>query len=89
MGVLSATGRLHDGEREILVRDVGKAGAAEKGDLKVNDRIISIDMSDETTAIAKLNCAVPPRYFTDYLTLLKLDGRWQIVAKSFRFETRE
>jgi hypothetical protein len=54
-----------------------------------HDRIISIDMSDETTALAKLNCAVPPRFFTDYLTLLKLDGRWQIVAKSFRFETRE
>ena len=52
--------------------------------LSRHDRIISIDMSDGTTAIAKLNCAVPPRYFTDYLTLLKLDGRWQIVSKSFR-----
>ena len=43
MGVLSATGRLHHGEREILVRDVGKAGVAEKGGLKVDDRIISIE----------------------------------------------
>ena len=66
----------------------GRASPASQG-LARADRIISIDMSDETTAIAKLNCAVPPRYFTDYLTLLKLDGRWQIVAKSFRFETRE
>ena len=57
--------------------------------LSRHDRIISIDMSDEMTAIAKLNCAVPPRYFTDYLTLLKLDGRWQIVSKSFRSETHE
>ena len=57
--------------------------------LSRHDRIISIDMSDGTTAIAKLNCAVPPRYFTDYLTLLKLDGRWQIVSKSFRSETHE
>ena len=46
-------------------------------------------MSDETTALAKLNCAIPPRYFTDYLTLLKLDGRWQIVSKSFRSEIHE
>ena len=43
MGVLSATGRLHDGEREILIRDVGKAGVAEKAGLKVDDRIISIE----------------------------------------------
>ena len=57
--------------------------------LSRHDRIISIDMSDGTTAIAKLNCAVPPRYFTDYLTLLKLDGRWQIVSKSFRSEIHE
>ena len=57
--------------------------------LSRQDRIISIDMSDGTTAIAKLNCAVPPRYFTDYLTLLKLDGRWQIISKSFCSETHE
>ena len=43
MGVLSATGRLHDGEKEIVVRDVGKGGVAESGGLQVGDRIISID----------------------------------------------
>ena len=42
MGVLSATGRLHDGERDIIVRDVGKGGVAESGGLLVGDRILSI-----------------------------------------------
>ncbi len=42
MGVLSATGRLADGEREILVIDVGKGGAAEQGGLRAEDRIVSI-----------------------------------------------
>ena len=42
LGVLSATGRLHDGEKEIVVRDVGKSGVAESGGLQVGDRIISI-----------------------------------------------
>ena len=42
MGVLSATGRLADGDHEILVIDVGKGGAAERGGLKVGDRIVSI-----------------------------------------------
>ena len=50
------------------------------------DRIISIDMSDNITACAKLSCAVPPKFFTDYLTLLKLEERWQIVSKVFRYE---
>ena len=43
MGVLSATGRLHDGEKEIVLRDVGKGGVAATGGLQVEDRIISID----------------------------------------------
>jgi hypothetical protein len=42
MGVLSATGRLADGERAILVKDVGSGGAAEKGGLLVGDRIVAI-----------------------------------------------
>ena len=42
MGVLSATGRLHDGEKEIVVRDVGKGSVAESGGLQVGDRILSI-----------------------------------------------
>lgn len=43
MGVLSATGRLHDLEREIVILDVGKTGFAEQGGLRSGDRIISID----------------------------------------------
>jgi hypothetical protein len=26
------------------------------------------------------------RYFTDLLTLIHLDGRWQIIAKVFHYE---
>ncbi|MCH7726991.1 MAG: PDZ domain-containing protein [Planctomycetes bacterium] len=42
LGVLSATGRLANGDREILVKDVGKEGAADRGGLKVGDRIVSV-----------------------------------------------
>ena len=41
LGVISATGRLIDGESEILIVDVGKGGVAEKAGLKVGDRIVS------------------------------------------------
>ena len=39
MGVLSATGRLHDGEKEIVVRDVGKGSVAESGGLNLRSLI--------------------------------------------------
>ena len=53
-----------------------------------SDRIVSIDLSGPETAFVKLECAVPPRYFTDYLLLLKTAGDWRIVSKSFRADIR-
>ena len=53
------------------------------------DRIVSIDFSGPATAFAKVECQIPPRYFTDYLTLLKVDGRWQVIAKAFHTVTKE
>jgi hypothetical protein len=53
------------------------------------DRIVSIDFSGPQTAFAKVECQLPPRYFTDYLTLLKADGRWQVISKSFHTVTKE
>src|ERR1051325_5547378 len=36
------------------------------------DRIVSIDMSGPETAFVKVECQLPPRYFTDYLNFLKV-----------------
>lgn len=49
------------------------------------DRIVSIDFNGPVTAFAKVECAVPPRHFTDYLTLVKHDGRWQVIAKAYHY----
>ena len=54
-----------------------------------DDEILSIDQSSPGTAFVKLRCQIPPRYFTDYLNLLKVEGRWQIVQKIFATQTRE
>ena len=43
LGVLEATGRLQDGDRGILIMDVGKGGAAELAGLQVGDRITKIE----------------------------------------------
>jgi hypothetical protein len=53
-----------------------------------HDEIIQIDQSSPTTAFVKLKCQLPPRYFTDYLLLLKVDGRWQVAQKTFTTEVR-
>lgn len=52
------------------------------------DRIVSIDFAGPVTAIAKVNCAIGPKAFTDLLTFVKLDGRWQIMSKVFHFDLR-
>jgi hypothetical protein len=50
------------------------------------DRIVSIEFAGPVTAIARVECAIAPKRFTDLLTMVLLDGRWQIMAKVFHFE---
>jgi len=50
------------------------------------DRIISIEFAGPVTALARVECSIAPKHFTDLLTLVRLDGRWQIIAKVFHFE---
>jgi Putative lumazine-binding len=66
----------------------GRASAKSKG-LQRTDRIVSIDLSGPETAFVKLECSIHPRYFTDYLTLLKLTDGWRVVSKTFRTDVRE
>jgi hypothetical protein len=68
----------------VAGRKSAKANGSER-----RDRIVSIDFSGPGTAFAKVECQIPPRYFTDYLTLLKTDGRWQVISKSFHTVTKE
>jgi len=61
----------------------GKAADFPRADWFKRDRIVSIDFSGPGTAFAKVECQLPPSYFTDYLTLVKADGRWQVISKTF------
>lgn len=49
------------------------------------DRILGIGFAGPVTAFARVACSIPPKHFTDFLTLVKLDGRWQIIAKVFHY----
>ena len=69
----------------VATRPSGKAKSLVRA-----DRIVSIDMSGPETAFVKVECQLPPRFFTDYLTLLKLkDGQWRVVSKTFRTTVKE
>ena len=77
-----------NGELKPLPRDEWLAGvrsrpSAQSQGLERSDHILQIDMSSPTSAFVKLNCAIPPRYFTDYLCFLKVEGRWQVAQKVF------
>ena len=38
------------------------------------------------TALARVECSIGPKHFTDLLTLVHVGGRWQIIAKVFHFD---
>jgi len=53
-----------------------------------DDAILLIDQSGPSTALVKVRCQIPPRYFTDYLNLIKAGGSWRVAQKVFATETR-
>ncbi len=66
----------------------GRASPASLG-AKRYDRIVSIDFSGPTTAMVKVELAVAPRFYTDFLTMLKTDGRWRVISKTYEYVTHE
>lgn len=57
---------------------------ASRGDSR-EDHILAIDFAGPVTALARVECTIYPKHFIDLLTLIKLEGRWQIIAKVFHF----
>lgn len=45
-------------------------------------RIVSVDVTGDA-AMAKIELDYPQTFFTDYFNLLKVDGKWMIVNKTF------
>lgn len=82
-----------DGQVATMTRDEWLAAVRARPspvsqNLEREDEILSVDQSSPTTAFVKVRCAIPPRFFTDYLSLLKSDGRWIIAQKVFAVVTK-
>lgn len=83
-----------DGKVSVLPRDqwleaVRKRPSSKSRGLAREDAILQIDQSGPTTAFVKVKCQIPPRFFTDYLSLLKIDGKWIIVQKIYATQVRD
>ncbi len=65
----------------------GASGKAADDEAKRSRRIEMLDVSG-SAAIAKVILDYPTAYFVDYFALLKIDGEWKIVNKSFHVQTR-
>jgi hypothetical protein len=69
---------------EYIGRASGKPAADEE---KRKRKIDSIDISGNA-AIVKVTLDYPNVVFTDYMSMLKMDGQWKIVNKTFYAKPR-
>jgi len=80
-----------DGKMSSLsVEDFAKLfnGKTADDEAKRKRTIDTIDVSGNA-AIAKITLDYPKVKFTDYMTLLRIDGEWKIVNKSFYMEPKQ
>ena len=89
----SALTHMHEGKLQIIPRDAWLEGvrtrpAPKAKNLARHDEVLSVEIAGPTMAFVKLKCAIPPRFFTDQLSLLKIDGQWQVAQKVFQTEIR-
>jgi hypothetical protein len=66
----------------------GMNGKPPEDEAKRKRYIESIDVAGNA-AVGKIILDYPTVRFVDYMTLLKIDGEWKIVNKSFYAETKE
>lgn len=67
---------------DYIARAAAGSGQPAPDEAKRRRRIEFVDITGNA-AIAKLVLDYPDVKLTDYMELLKIDGKWQIVAKSF------
>ncbi|AOF92374.1 nuclear transport factor 2 family protein [Sinorhizobium sp. RAC02] len=48
-----------------------------------HDQIEAIDIGTDNIALARVRCTIGTRDFVDFLTLVRVDGTWRIIAKIF------
>jgi len=70
---------------EYLPMVAKRPSPASRGEAR-RDCIRSIEFAGPVTALARVECAIGPKHFTDLLSFIKLEGRWRLIAKVFHFD---
>jgi hypothetical protein len=76
---------IREGKLVSRTREEFAAGASGKpadDEARRQRRIVSVDVMDDA-AFAKIELDYPKVKFTDYFTLLKVDGEWKIMSKVY------
>jgi len=53
---------------------------------KRHNHILSLDFAGPVTAYARVECSIKEKLFTDFLTFIFVEGKWQIISKVFHYE---
>ena len=53
------------------------------------DHIDAIELAGDNTAFARVRCSIGQRDFVDFLTLVRSEGQWRIIAKVFQIIERQ
>jgi len=74
---------LHRTMQEYIPVVAARQSPASRGESR-KDHIDMIELAGENTPMARVRCSIGPRDFVDFLTLIRTDGRWQIMSKIFQ-----
>jgi len=82
---ISSLNWMRDGELNTRSSEAYIAGASGEPAENEAERVRYIDWVDVTgdAAVGKIVLDYPGVYIVDYMSLLKVDGRWQIINKIF------
>lgn len=53
------------------------------------DHVDAIERAGDNTALARVRCSIGARDFVDFLSLVRVDGEWRIIAKVFQIIERQ
>ncbi|WP_269716068.1 nuclear transport factor 2 family protein [Caulobacter sp. NIBR2454] len=79
---------LHRTMDEYLPVVAARQSPASRGEPR-RDHIDEIQLAGDNTAHARVRCSIGDRDFVDFLSLVRTDGQWRIIAKIFQIIERQ
>lgn len=79
---------LHRTMPEYVPVVAARESPASRGEAR-RDAIDEVQFAGDNTAFARVRCSIGTRDFIDFLTLVREDGRWRIMAKIFQISQRD